>query len=150
MIIKMTNNNERKALKDSREKITQSELTSNRQRDRLFERCFYSVGSPTDGAEVSRRPARITFSISWARLGDCCSDVVRDLWHESRKKSFKRDFCHVTLIRSTVNTGFALGRNALRTNVLGERGIVCIAMTKERKSWNHYARHWGVEKCRTR
>ena len=146
----MTNGGERNALKGSREKLTQPELTSNRQKNTLESERFYSLGSPADGLKFPHMAARIAFAISWAHLPGFYGEFVRDLWHESRKKSFKRDFCHVTLIRSTVNTGFALGRNALRTNVLGERGIVCIAMTKERKSWNHYARHWEGEKCRTR
>jgi hypothetical protein len=139
----MTNNGERNALKGSREKITQPSLRQIAQSDTLVTTRSYRLKSPADEPEVPSQ--HLVFD-----LFDRFTTSIRDIRHESRKKSFKRDFCHVTLSRSTVNTALALGSNALRTNVLGERGIVCIAMTKERKSWNHYARHWGVEKCRTR
>ena len=49
MIIEMTNNGERNALKGSREKITQPELTSNRQGNTLASARFYNLGSPPDG-----------------------------------------------------------------------------------------------------
>ena len=49
MIIEMTNGGERNALKSSREKITQPELTSSRQKDTLASERSYSLGSPADG-----------------------------------------------------------------------------------------------------
>ena len=49
MIIEMTNSGERNALKGSREKITQPELTSNRQANTLASERFYKLGSPADG-----------------------------------------------------------------------------------------------------
>ena len=49
MIIEMTNSGERNALKGSREKITQPELTSNRQANTLASERFYNLGSPADG-----------------------------------------------------------------------------------------------------
>jgi hypothetical protein len=45
----MTNGGERNALKGSREKLTQPELTSNRQKNTLESEQFYSLGSPADG-----------------------------------------------------------------------------------------------------
>ena len=139
----MTNSGERNALKGSREKITQPSLSQIAQSDTLVTTRSYRLKSPADEPEVPSQ--HLVFD-----LFDRFTTSIRDIRHKSRKKIFKRDFCHVTLSRSLLLLHSLLGRNALRTNVLGERGIVCIAMTKERKSWNHYARHWGVEKCRTR
>ena len=82
MIIEMTNNGERNALKASREKITQPELTSNRQNHTLASERFYSLGSPADGLKFSHVAARIAFAISWAHLPGFYREFVRDLWHE--------------------------------------------------------------------
>jgi len=49
VIIEMTNRGKRNAVNASREKITQPELTSNRQANTLASERFYKLGSPADG-----------------------------------------------------------------------------------------------------
>jgi len=51
----MINGGERNALKGSREKITRSELKSNRQPNTLASDRFYNLGSATDGLTFPTR-----------------------------------------------------------------------------------------------